>query len=165
MKQFEISFTFMGQKNRGSDTQVSGPRFLFLRLQAAHIFSAGRTSRPVSSTPDIHAATAPALAGLMQCLAIKTPPARSVCPIGRRKRKKQGWQHPCLFWRSIRDLNSGGAVNALSHFEFCVPNAVCAPPGSKRAVSSRPFWPHHADFRGIRPQNRVGTSKKYSTTV
>ena len=23
------------------------------------------------------------------------------------------------FWRSIRDLNSGGAVNALSHFECC----------------------------------------------
>ena len=44
-------------------------------------------------------------------------------------------------------------------FEFCVPNAVCAPPGPKRAVSSRPFWPHHADFRRIRPQNRVGTSK------
>lgn len=62
-------------------------------------------------------------------------------------------------WRSIRDLNSGGAVNALSHFEFCVPNAVCAPPGSKQAVSSRPFWPHHADFQRIRPQNRVGTSK------
>ena len=64
-----------------------------------------------------------------------------------------------LVWRSIRDLNSGGAVNALSHFEFCAPNAVCAPPGSKQAVSSRPFWPHHADFRRIRPQNRVGTSK------
>ena len=45
----------------------------------------------------------------------------------------------CRFWRSIRDLNPGGAVNALSHFEFCVPNAVCAPPGSKQAVSSRPF--------------------------
>ena len=44
-------------------------------------------------------------------------------------------------------------------FEFCVPNAICAPPGSKQAVSSRPFWPHHADFRRIRPQNRVGTSK------
>ncbi len=56
-------------------------------------------------------------------------------------------------------MNSGGAVNALSHFEFCVPNAVCAPPGSKQAVSSRPFWPHHADFQHIRPQNRVGTSK------
>ena len=44
-------------------------------------------------------------------------------------------------------------------FEFCVPNAVCAPPGPKQAVSSRPFWPRHADFRRIRPQNRVGTSK------
>ena len=54
---------------------------------------------------------------------------------------------------------SGGAVNALSHFEFCVPNAVCAPSGSKQAVSSRPFCPHHADFRRSHPQNRVGTSK------
>ena len=27
----------------------------------------------------------------------------------------------------------------LKHFEFCVPNAVCAPPGSKQAVLSGLF--------------------------
>ena len=53
------------------------------------------------------------------------------------KRNPRG--KPLGFWRSIRDLNSGGAVNALSHFEFCVPNAVCAPPGSKQAVLSGLF--------------------------
>ncbi len=87
------------------------------------------------------------------------PESILILPSGTSKKGRPVISDRTSFWRSIRDLNSGGAVNALSHFEFCVPNVVCAPPGSKQAVSSRPFWPHHADFQRIRPQNRVGTSK------
>ena len=52
---------------------------------------------------------------------------------------------PLGFWRSIRDLNSGGAVNALSHFECRGPLADWCQQWSKLAGSSPIFrggWPY-----------------------
>ena len=43
---------------------------------------------------------------------------RGSCPkAGGKMGKRNPRGKPLGFWRSIRDLNSGGAVNALSHFE------------------------------------------------
>ena len=59
------------------------------------------------------------------------------------KRNPRG--KPLGFWRSIRDLNSGGAVNALSHFECCEPLADWCRRRSKRAGLSPIFrggWPY-----------------------
>ena len=45
-------------------------------------------------------------------------PLRGSCPkAGGKMGKRNPRGKPLGFWRSIRDLNSGGAVNALSHFE------------------------------------------------
>ena len=64
------------------------------------------------------------------------------------KNKRQGRFQPCLhIWRSIRDLNSGGAVNALSHFESCKVLADRCRRWSKPAGSSSLFrdgWSHFA---------------------
>ena len=47
---------------------------------------------------------------------------RRSCPkAGGKMGKRNPRGKPLGFWRSIRDLNSGGAVNALSHFESFPP--------------------------------------------
>ena len=60
------------------------------------------------------------------------------------------------FWRSIRDLNSGGAVNALSHFESREPLANRCRRRSEQAGSS-PI------FRGGQPY--FGRNAKISSMV
>ena len=70
------------------------------------------------------------------------------------KRNPRG--KPLGFWRSIRDLNSGGAVNALSHFESCEPLANRCRRRSEQAGSS-PI------FRGGQPY--FGRNAKISSMV
>lgn len=70
---------------------------------------------------------------------------RRSCPkAGGKMGKRNPRGKPLGFWQSIRDLNSGGTVNALSHFESHEPLANRCQWWSKQAGSSPIFrggWP------------------------
>ena len=82
---------------------------------------------------------------------------RRSCPkAGGKMGKRNPRGKPLGFWRSIRDLNSGGAVNALSHFESREPLANRCRRRSEQAGSS-PI------FRGGQPY--FGRNAKISSMV